>query len=218
VSMPSHAHTMLCARASANARTCAFASSCALADAASQVVAIAQWDYQAVRDDGLLQGFRISTWLVVLVQVRVTPPASHHAAKCWPAARRAPPRGRAVGRAAAHARNAAARTHGARGTYARPRGLSAAAAPQVVGALLTAFVIKFAGNVLKTFATVLALLCTCAASTVLFDFTPTPLFGVGVLAVSASIWLYARPSLRAARAAASESNSSEARASLIARR
>ena len=35
-------------------------------------------------------------------------------------------------------------------------------AVQVVGALCTAVVIKFAGNVLKTFATVLALLCTCA--------------------------------------------------------
>lgn len=37
---------------------------------------------------------------------------------------------------------------------------------QVAGALCTAVVIKFAGNVLKTFATVLALLCTCAWSMV----------------------------------------------------
>ena len=75
---------------------------------------------------------------------------------------------------------------------------------QVAGALLTAFVIKFAGNVLKTFATVLALLCTCAVSMVLFDFTPTPLFGLGVGATAGSIWLYARPSLLANRAAAAE--------------
>ena len=34
-------------------------------------------------------------------------------------------------------------------------------AVQVIGSLCTAVVIKFAGNVLKTFATVLALLCTC---------------------------------------------------------
>ena len=106
----------------------------------SQVVAILQWDYEAVRRDGLLQGFRASTAAVVFVQV--------------------------------------------------------------AGALLTAFVIKFAGNVLKTFATVLALLCTCAVSTLLFDFTPTPLFGLGVAATAASIWLYARPSLQAARAVA----------------
>ena len=37
---------------------------------------------------------------------------------------------------------------------------------QLVGALCTAVVIKFAGNVLKTFATVLALLCTCGWSIV----------------------------------------------------
>jgi hypothetical protein len=75
---------------------------------------------------------------------------------------------------------------------------------QVAGALLTAFVIKFAGNVLKTFATVLALLCTCAVSTFLFDFRPTPLFGLGVAATAGSIWLYARPSLLASRAVAAE--------------
>ena len=87
---------------------------------------------------------------------------------------------------------------------------------QVAGALLTAFVIKFAGNVLKTFATVLALLCTCAVSTVLFDFTPTPLFGLGVGATAGSIWLYARPSLLAGRAAAVAER--EASAPLIDRR
>ena len=53
---------------------------------------------------------------------------------------------------------------------------------------------------------------------VMFDFTPTPLFGVGVAAVSASIYLYARPSLLAARAAATEPGASEARTPLIARR
>ncbi len=64
---------------------------------------------------------------------------------------------------------------------------------QVGGALLTAIVIKRAGNVLKTFATVLALLMTCGWCMLLFDFHPTRLFWVGVLAVAASIWLYARP-------------------------
>jgi len=117
-----------------------------------QLVAIAQWDLQAVRDNGLLQGFQASTWAVVAVQVG--------------------------------------------------------------GALLTAFVIKFAGNVLKTFATVLALLCTCLVSTFMFDFTPTPLFGLGVTATAGSIWLYARPSLIASRAAAVDA-SSEARAPLM---
>lgn len=105
-----------------------------------QLVAIAQWDGDAVLAGGLLQGFSASTAAVVAVQV--------------------------------------------------------------AGALLTAFVIKFAGNVLKTFATVLALLCTCGVSTLLFDFHPTPLFGLGVAATAASIWLYASPSLRANAAAA----------------
>jgi len=64
---------------------------------------------------------------------------------------------------------------------------------QVCGALIIALVIKFAGNVLKTFATVLALLVTCVWSTFLFDFHPTALFGAGVSMTAASIWLYARP-------------------------
>ena len=72
----------------------------------------------------------------------------------------------------------------------------AVVAVQVAGALLTAFVIKLAGNVLKTFATVLALLCTCFTSVFLFDFSPTPLFGIGVAMTALSIWLYAYPSLR----------------------
>ena len=76
-------------------------------------------------------------------------------------------------------------------------------AVQVVGALCTAVVIKFAGNVslcrgcasrvihsscnrawrrqvLKTSATVLALLLTCGSSMVLFDFHPTQLFFEGI--------------------------------------
>ena len=64
---------------------------------------------------------------------------------------------------------------------------------QVAGALLTAVVIKFAGNVLKTFATVLALLCTCVISMLLFDFHPTSLFAAGVATTAISVWLYSRP-------------------------
>ena len=120
-----------------------------------QVFAICQWDIGAVRENGLFQGFRFSTWAVIGVQV--------------------------------------------------------------AGALLTAFVIKFAGNVLKTFATVLALLCTCFVSCLLFDFAPTPLFWVGVVATAASIWLYAYPSLHANRAAALDPKTTEARVPLIIR-
>lgn len=61
---------------------------------------------------------------------------------------------------------------------------------QFAGAMLTAVVIKYAGNILKTFATVLALLCTCGVSMFVFDFHPTALFWAGVCFVSASVALY----------------------------
>jgi UDP-sugar transporter A1/2/3 len=87
-----------------------------------QLVAIAQMDGARVARHGPLQGFHLTTWLVVAIQV--------------------------------------------------------------FGALLTAVVIKFAGNVLKTFATVLALLCTCAWSMLLFqDFQPTRLVRASALAL-----------------------------------
>lgn len=121
-----------------------------------QVIAIAQWDLQPVRANGLLQGFRLSTWAVIGVQV--------------------------------------------------------------AGALLTAFVIKFAGNVLKTFATVLALLCTCFVSCFLFDFAPTPLFWFGVAATAGSIWLYAYPSLSAQRNNSGNDTGGDAREPLVAKR
>ena len=57
--------------------------------------------------------------------------------------------------------------------------------------MLTAVVIKYAGNILKTFATVLALLCTCFISMFVFDFLPTGLFWLGVTGVSASVVMYA---------------------------
>jgi len=61
---------------------------------------------------------------------------------------------------------------------------------QFAGAMLTAVVIKYAGNILKTFATVLALLCTCFVSMLVFHFHPTPLFWLGVATVSMSVFLY----------------------------
>ena len=39
---------------------------------------------------------------------------------------------------------------------------------------------------------------------ILFDFAPTPLFGLGVAATATSIWLYAKPALQAAAAAQRE--------------
>lgn len=62
---------------------------------------------------------------------------------------------------------------------------------QFAGGMLAAVVIKYAGNILKTFATVLAILCTCFVSVPLFSFQPTPLFWGGVVVVSFSVWMYA---------------------------
>ena len=54
-------------------------------------------------------------------------------------------------------------------------------------------VIKYAGNILKTFGSVLAILCTCFISMPLFDLHPTELFWSGVAIVCISIWIYSRP-------------------------
>ena len=77
---------------------------------------------------------------------------------------------------------------------------------------------KVCGNVLKTFATVLALLCTCFVSCFLFDFAPTPLFWFGVAATAGSIWLYAYPSLSAQRNNSGNDTGGDAREPLVAKR
>ena len=68
---------------------------------------------------------------------------------------------------------------------------------QVAGGLLVAVVIKYAGNILKTFAAVLAILATCLVSyllpQLLGGFVATPIFCLGVVTVIASIGLYAKP-------------------------
>ena len=61
---------------------------------------------------------------------------------------------------------------------------------QVVGGLLTAAVIKFAGNILKTFATSLAMLLTCLASMPLFGYRPTLLFWLGLMLTCLATVLY----------------------------
>lgn len=99
--------------------------------------------------------------------------------------------------AIAHADGAAVREHGLMQGWLPSTW--AVVFVQAAGGLIAAVVIKHAGNILKTFATVVALLCTCAVSLLVFDFTPTPLFGAGVAVTAASIWMYAKPSLDAAR-------------------
>jgi len=63
---------------------------------------------------------------------------------------------------------------------------------QFAGGLVVAVVIKYCGNILKTMATVVAIIVTCFLSMALFDARPTALFWGGVAVVSVSIWLYSQ--------------------------
>lgn len=61
---------------------------------------------------------------------------------------------------------------------------------QVQGGLLVAVVVKFANNILKGFATSLAILISTVVSILLFDFNLTPSFLFGASLVIASVMMY----------------------------
>lgn len=61
---------------------------------------------------------------------------------------------------------------------------------QAAGGLLVAMVVKHADNILKGFATSLAIIISCVASIFLFDFSLTVQFSAGALLVIMSIFLY----------------------------
>lgn len=61
---------------------------------------------------------------------------------------------------------------------------------QAGGGLIVAVVVKYADNILKGFATSLAIIISCVASMYLFDFTLTMQFTVGAALVIGSIFLY----------------------------
>lgn len=61
---------------------------------------------------------------------------------------------------------------------------------QASGGLLVALVVKYADNILKGFATSLAIIFSCILSIILFDFTVTFLFILGAALVICSIFLY----------------------------
>uniref|UniRef100_T1IWB2 Sugar phosphate transporter domain-containing protein n=1 Tax=Strigamia maritima TaxID=126957 RepID=T1IWB2_STRMM len=63
-------------------------------------------------------------------------------------------------------------------------------AMQALGGLLVAVVVKYADNILKGFATSLAIIVSCVASIYLFEFRVTVQFAVGTLLVIASIFMY----------------------------
>ena len=61
---------------------------------------------------------------------------------------------------------------------------------QACGGLLVAVVVKYADNLLKGFATSIAIILSCIVSIILFDFHLTPQFSIGTLLVLGSIFLY----------------------------
>lgn len=69
---------------------------------------------------------------------------------------------------------------------------------QAGGGLIVAVVVKYADNILKGFATSLAIVISCVASIYLFDFHLTVQFSIGAALVIASIYMYGYdPSKRA---------------------
>ena len=64
---------------------------------------------------------------------------------------------------------------------------------QTFGGLITAVVIKYSDNILKGFATSLAIILSFLASVALFDFKLTPSFVVGSTTVLAATWMYNQP-------------------------
>lgn len=66
---------------------------------------------------------------------------------------------------------------------------------QSAGGILVAIVIKYADNIMKGFATSLAIIFACIVSIILFDFQLTLLFTIGAMLVICSIFIYSKPDL-----------------------
>ena len=61
---------------------------------------------------------------------------------------------------------------------------------QVFGGLLVSFVVKYADNILKTFATSCAIIVSVLLSVLLFGFSLTLQFGLGTVLVVLSVYVY----------------------------
>lgn len=66
---------------------------------------------------------------------------------------------------------------------------------QSAGGILVALVIKYSDNIMKGFATSLAIIIACIVSMVLFDFQLTLLFTLGASLVIFAIFIYLKPDL-----------------------
>lgn len=67
---------------------------------------------------------------------------------------------------------------------------------QAVGGLIVAVVVKYADNVLKTFASSFGIVISCLVSAIFFDFHPNPAFLFGAFLVVLSTVLYSKPEKR----------------------
>ena len=67
---------------------------------------------------------------------------------------------------------------------------------QAVGGLIVALVVKYADNVLKTFAASFGIVISCIISAIFFDFHPNFAFLVGTALVVISTVLYSQPEKR----------------------
>ncbi|KAG5175194.1 nucleotide-sugar transporter-domain-containing protein [Tribonema minus] len=78
---------------------------------------------------------------------------------------------------------------------------------QAVGGLMVAVVVKYADNILKAFASAVSIVTSCLLSALLFGFRPSPVFMVGTLLVSVSVFLYSKPDgVKPLKAQASKQN------------
>ena len=70
---------------------------------------------------------------------------------------------------------------------------------QAVGGLIVAVVVKYADNVMKVFASAIAIIVSCIVSAFLFHFRPTFQFSFGTFLVMIATILYGRPELKKKR-------------------
>lgn len=77
---------------------------------------------------------------------------------------------------------------------------------QAGGGLIVAVVVKYADNILKGFATSLAIVLSCFASIILFSFQVTLQFALGTMLVIASVFLYGHDPTKNAKSAKKTSN------------
>lgn len=73
------------------------------------------------------------------------------------------------------------------------RGVVGVIVVQAAGGLVVAVVVKYADNILKSFATAISIVASCFLSAIFFGFRPNRAFVFGVVLVCTSVFMYSRP-------------------------